>query len=132
VIAGATLGIASYYAVDAIVHNEFSSDDGDGNGSFDTDNPENSNPLEGEPGSCSECNNKKGKKSKGAFMANMVFQIKMKIMIINMEKEKRNPPLRTSMIGIDLLMVVGLMIKIESQPENQNLMRSNINGKFIT
>ncbi|MFT4925132.1 MAG: hypothetical protein ACI8WB_001222 [Phenylobacterium sp.] len=49
---GASLGVHIYNAV----HNE-STDN-----SFDTDNPKNSNPLQGEPGSCSECNNKNGNK----------------------------------------------------------------------
>ncbi|QLQ33455.1 MAG: RHS repeat-associated core domain-containing protein [Candidatus Thiothrix singaporensis] len=40
--------------------------------SFDTDNPKTSNPLTGEPGSCSTCNNTKGKKNKSVFMEKMV------------------------------------------------------------
>jgi RHS repeat-associated protein len=34
----------------------------DSNSGFDTDNPETSNPLTGEPGGCSDCNDKYGKK----------------------------------------------------------------------
>jgi hypothetical protein len=48
---------AGAYAIDAVFN-----ESGEDNGSFDTENPENSNPLQGEPGTCSECNNSKGKK----------------------------------------------------------------------
>jgi RHS repeat-associated protein len=48
------------------VRSESSSEDSDGD-SFDTENPNTSNPIEGEPGSCSECNNSKGKKKQRRY-----------------------------------------------------------------
>ena len=48
--------------------NELLNDSVDGSGeAFDTDNPNTSNPLTGEPGSCSECNNSKGERKQRRF-----------------------------------------------------------------